>query len=65
MSIPMTASPAPTVTSFPECKGFVNAKVNGTKQLLMVVMNKYPRPIMADDKVPASEGDLPQLSQPQ
>jgi hypothetical protein len=33
-------------------QGFVNAKVNGTKQLMMVVMNKYPRPILADDKVP-------------
>jgi len=33
-------------------QGFVNAKVNGTKQLLMVVMNSYPRPIMQDDKVP-------------
>ena len=37
-------------------QGFVNAKVNGTKQLLMVLMNNYPRPILQDDKVPeASE----------
>ena len=35
-------------------QGFVNAKVNGTKQLLMVVMNNYPRPIMQDDKVPSA-----------
>ncbi len=32
--------------------GFVHAKVNGTKQLIQVVFNKYPRPIMAEDKVP-------------
>lgn len=32
--------------------GFVHAKVNGTKQLLMVVANDYPRPIMADNKLP-------------
>ncbi len=32
--------------------GFVHAKVNGTKQLLMVMFHDYPRPIMADDKVP-------------
>ena len=38
----------------PGVQGFVNAKVNGTKQLLMVVMNSYPRPIMADDKVPTA-----------
>jgi hypothetical protein len=30
----------------------VHAKVNGTKQMLMVLANDYPRPIMADDKVP-------------
>jgi nitrate/TMAO reductase-like tetraheme cytochrome c subunit len=38
----------------PGVQGFVNAKVNGTKQLLMVVMHNYPRPIMADGKVPAA-----------
>ena len=32
--------------------GFVHAKVNGTKQLFMVILHDYPRPIMADDKVP-------------
>jgi len=32
--------------------GFVHAKVNGTKQLFMVMFHDYPRPIMADDKVP-------------
>jgi nitrate/TMAO reductase-like tetraheme cytochrome c subunit len=36
----------------PGVQGFVHAKVNGTKQMLMVVANKYPTPIMADDKVP-------------
>ena len=32
--------------------GFVHAKVNGTKQLLMVMLHDYPRPIMAGDKLP-------------
>jgi nitrate/TMAO reductase-like tetraheme cytochrome c subunit len=32
--------------------GFVHAKVNGTKQLMMVMANKYPRPILAGDKLP-------------
>jgi nitrate/TMAO reductase-like tetraheme cytochrome c subunit len=36
----------------PGAKGFVHAKVNGTKQLLMVIAHDYPRPVMADDKVP-------------
>ncbi|HWB32957.1 MAG TPA: NapC/NirT family cytochrome c [Acidobacteriaceae bacterium] len=36
----------------PGAAGFVHAKVNGTKQLLMVMFHKYPTPIMADDKVP-------------
>lgn len=34
--------------------GYVHAKVNGTKQLLLEVSNKYPRPIMNDDKIPAA-----------
>jgi len=36
----------------PGAAGFVHAKVNGTKQLLMVIAHRYPTPIMADDKVP-------------
>lgn len=32
--------------------GFVHAKVNGSKQLLMVMFHDYPTPIMADGKVP-------------
>jgi nitrate/TMAO reductase-like tetraheme cytochrome c subunit len=32
--------------------GYINAKVNGSKQLMMVVFHRYPRPIMAGDKVP-------------
>jgi len=36
----------------PGVQGFVHAKVNGTKQLLMVMAHRYPMPIMADDKVP-------------
>jgi hypothetical protein len=32
--------------------GFVHAKLNGTKQFFMVMRNDYPRPIMADNKVP-------------
>jgi nitrate/TMAO reductase-like tetraheme cytochrome c subunit len=34
--------------------GFVNAKINGTKQLLGVVFDRYPRPIMPDNRVPAA-----------
>jgi nitrate/TMAO reductase-like tetraheme cytochrome c subunit len=36
----------------PGIPGFVHAKVNGTKQLLMVVAHNYPTPIMAGDKLP-------------
>jgi len=36
-------------------QGFVNAKVNGTKQLAMVAAHNYPTPIMADGKVPAAQ----------
>jgi hypothetical protein len=34
--------------------GYLHAKLNGTVQLLMVVAQNYPRPIMADNKVPAA-----------
>lgn len=34
--------------------GYVHAKLNGTKQLLLEASNKYPRPIMNDEKVPAA-----------
>lgn len=33
-------------------QGYVHAKVNGTRQLFMVMFHDYPRPIMADGKVP-------------
>jgi hypothetical protein len=36
----------------PGLPGFVHAKVNGTKQLLMVVAHNYPTPIMAEGKLP-------------
>jgi nitrate/TMAO reductase-like tetraheme cytochrome c subunit len=36
----------------PTAAGYVHAKVNGTVQLLMVLSQNYPRPIMADDKIP-------------
>ncbi len=36
----------------PGITGFVHAKVNGTKQLLMVAAHNYPTPIMAGDKLP-------------
>ena len=36
----------------PGVPGYVHAKVNGTKQLLMVILHNYPRPIMAEGKVP-------------
>ncbi|MEI9977589.1 MAG: NapC/NirT family cytochrome c [Edaphobacter sp.] len=35
--------------------GFIHAKLNGTKQLLMVVAHDYPTPIMAGDKIPAAQ----------
>src|SRR6202522_4319788 len=39
----------------PGVPGFVHAKVNGTKQLLMVMFHDYPRPIMAGDKLPPAQ----------
>jgi hypothetical protein len=39
---------APTATAY------VHAKVDGTVQLLMVVARNYPRPIMADNKIPVA-----------
>jgi nitrate/TMAO reductase-like tetraheme cytochrome c subunit len=39
----------------PGVQGFVHAKVNGTKQLLMVILHKYPAPIMAGDKIPPAQ----------
>jgi nitrate/TMAO reductase-like tetraheme cytochrome c subunit len=38
----------------PGVPGYIHAKLNGTRQLVMVVLHNYPRPIMADDKVPPS-----------
>ncbi len=38
----------------PGVNGYIHAKLNGSRQLAMVVFNNYPRPIMADDKVPPS-----------
>jgi nitrate/TMAO reductase-like tetraheme cytochrome c subunit len=32
--------------------GYVNAKVNGSKQLMMVLLHRYPTPILAGNKVP-------------
>ena len=32
--------------------GFVHAKINGTKQLIQVIFHNYPRPIMAEGKIP-------------
>ena len=36
-------------------KGYLDAKINGTKQLMMVVANNYPQPILAGDKVPPAK----------
>src|SRR5271170_6583721 len=36
-------------------QAYLNAKVNGTRQMLMVISDKYPRPIMADNKVPPAQ----------
>jgi hypothetical protein len=38
----------------PTAAAYVHAKVDGTVQLLMVVAQNYPRPIMADNKIPAA-----------
>lgn len=38
----------------PGVGGFVHAKMNGTKQLALVMLHKWPTPIMADNKVPAA-----------
>ena len=38
----------------PGIGGYVHAKLNGTNQLFMVLTHNYPRPIMAQDKVPAA-----------
>jgi nitrate/TMAO reductase-like tetraheme cytochrome c subunit len=39
----------------PGVPGYIHAKVNGSVQLLMVMMHTYPKPIMADGKVPAAK----------
>jgi nitrate/TMAO reductase-like tetraheme cytochrome c subunit len=39
----------------PGVSGFVHAKVNGTKQLAMVLLHNYPQPIMAGDKLPPAQ----------
>ena len=36
-------------------KGFVHAKVNGTRQLIQVAFHSYPTPIMAEEKLPPAE----------
>jgi nitrate/TMAO reductase-like tetraheme cytochrome c subunit len=38
----------------PGAAGYVHAKVNGTRQLLMVLLQDYPKPIMADNAIPAA-----------
>ncbi len=47
----------------PGIPGFVHAKVNGTKQLLMVVANKYPRDY-GWRQTPPGERYLSELPQP-
>lgn len=34
--------------------GFVDAKINGTKQLIQVVFHSYPTPIMPENRIPAA-----------
>jgi len=36
----------------PGVPGYIHAKVNGTKQLIEVVLHTYPTPIMPGDKIP-------------
>ena len=38
----------------PGAAGYVHAKVNGTKQLFMVLVDHYPKPIMPNHKVPVA-----------
>jgi hypothetical protein len=38
----------------PGALGYAHAKINGTAQLFMVLVNHYPKPIMADHKVPVA-----------
>ena len=38
----------------PGLGGYIHAKLNGTNQLFMVMTHSYPRPITAQDKVPAA-----------
>jgi predicted CXXCH cytochrome family protein len=38
----------------PGAVGYADAKINGTKQLFMVLVDHYPKPIMADHKVPVA-----------
>jgi nitrate/TMAO reductase-like tetraheme cytochrome c subunit len=38
----------------PGAAGYVHAKVNGTKQLFMVLADHYPKPIMPNHKVPVA-----------
>jgi nitrate/TMAO reductase-like tetraheme cytochrome c subunit len=36
----------------PGVPGYLHAKMNGTRQLLMVILHRYPQPITAGDKLP-------------
>ena len=38
----------------PGAVGYAHVKLNGTKQLFMTLFHDYPRPIMAEDKIPAA-----------
>ena len=38
----------------PGAVGYVHVKLNGTKQMFMTLFHDYPRPIMAEDKIPAA-----------
>jgi nitrate/TMAO reductase-like tetraheme cytochrome c subunit len=49
----------------PGLTGFVHAKVNGTKQLLMVMAHDYPTPIMAGDKLPPASVTCTNCHNPQ
>jgi NapC/NirT cytochrome c family, N-terminal region len=49
----------------PGVSGYLHAKLNGTRQLTMVVFHSYPRPIMADDKVPPSSATCTHCHNPE
>ena len=51
-------SPAPSATSSPGAAGWIKAKINGTRQLILLMTGAFPKPIPAPD-----HADLPPTSE--